>query len=162
MELRIFTLKFNPVIDSFDDEIIRDFIKDKEILMVKDHFFVKSENPYLVIVITYNLVRPDICESKKVYKGKRDELWRELITEKEMPLFNTLRNWRSERCKKDGVPPYVICTNRQLAEIALNRPQSLSVLNQTKGFGKAKITKYGDELLKILSESNTKVEQNEK
>ncbi|MBE9594400.1 MAG: HRDC domain-containing protein [Proteobacteria bacterium] len=30
-------------------------------------------------------------------------------------LFNVLREWRAERCKEEGIPPYVIYTNLQLA-----------------------------------------------
>jgi superfamily II DNA helicase RecQ len=66
-------------------------------------------------------------------------------------LFNTLRDWRAERCKKDGVPPYVICTNQQLAAVVAQRPQSLTGLMRIEGIGKAKAEKYGQEMLAILS-----------
>ena len=38
------------------------------------------------------------------------------------PLFNTLRDWRSEPAEADGFPPYVICNNRQLAGVLRLRP----------------------------------------
>jgi hypothetical protein len=48
-----------------------------------------------------------------------------MVSEADLPLFNTLRDWRLERSKQKGVPPYVICTNRQLAATVQARPQSL-------------------------------------
>lgn len=68
-----------------------------------------------------------------------------------MPLFNTLRNWRMERCKRDGVPPYVICSNQQFADMVRERPQSLSQLGSIKGFGKNKLNQYGRDILAILA-----------
>lgn len=73
------------------------------------------------------------------------------MTEAELPLFNTLRNWRTERSKREGVPPYVICTNRQLAAMVKARPQSLTRLADIQGFGKAKPEKYGRDILEILA-----------
>ena len=40
--VRIFTLRFNRVPGRFDDEELRDFLKDKEVLSIRDHFFVKD------------------------------------------------------------------------------------------------------------------------
>jgi superfamily II DNA helicase RecQ len=64
---------------------------------------------------------------------------------------NALRDWRSERSKREGVPPYVICTNRQFAAMVKARPQSLATLAEIEGVGKAKLEKYGRDLLAILA-----------
>ena len=37
MLVRIFTLKFDPVLGDFDGHNLRDFIKDKEVLSIRDH-----------------------------------------------------------------------------------------------------------------------------
>jgi hypothetical protein len=57
------------------------------------------------------------------------------LTEADLPLFETLRAWRSERCKQEGIPPYVICNNRQLAAVAKARPPTLAALGRIDGFG---------------------------
>ena len=44
---------------------------------------------------------------------QRDESWRESLAKEDWPLFNTLRDWRAECAKAEGIPPYVICNNRQ-------------------------------------------------
>lgn len=142
------TLRFNSALEQFDDTKLQEFIKDKESLSVRDHFFVKNDTPYITIVIHYqeNHEQPTASGSAR----KRDESWRELIKDDELPLFNTLRSWRSERAKRDGIPPYIICTNRQLAEMVSERPLSLSALAKINGFGRAKVDKYGKAILPLL------------
>ena len=41
---------------------------------------------------------------KRVEKNKGNEEWRKLLDDDSMPLFNTLRQWRGEKSKKDGCP----------------------------------------------------------
>ena len=53
MRIRIFTLKFHPGTEQFDDDELQEFIKDKEVLSAREHFFLKHETPYLVVFITY-------------------------------------------------------------------------------------------------------------
>jgi len=145
------TLRFDPVLDGFDDGPLRDFLKDKEVLSLREHFFVKNEVPYLVVLATYTPHRPEAPRPEAASREQRDMAWRSLVTEAELPLYNTLRDWRAERCKQAGVPPYVICTNRQLAAMARARPQSLAGLAAIEGFGKAKLEKYGREILALLA-----------
>ena len=42
MLLRIFTVRFDSVRECFDDAEVREFIKDKEVLSVSEHFFTKD------------------------------------------------------------------------------------------------------------------------
>ncbi len=143
--------------EQFDDEVLQEFIKDKEVLSAREHFFVKHETPYLAVFLTYLPGERDIASAKK-----QKESWKELISDDQLPLFNTLRDWRAERAKQDGVSVYIICNNRQLAEIVVNHPTSLSGFANIHGFGKAKTEKYGKEILTILQskEERQKEEQN--
>lgn len=76
--------------------------------------------------------------------------WRDLLRPEDWPLFNALRDWRNERAREEGVPPYVIATNRQLAQVARDRPQTLSQLAQVEGFGKAKVGRHGRAMLQVV------------
>ncbi len=152
MLTKVITLRFNSTLDGFDDAPLRDFIKDKEVLSIRNYFFIKNEAPYLTIVINYTLKPLSPEKPKEDQKaGKRDESWRHWVDEADVPLFNALRDWRSARCKREGFPPYIICTNRQLAAMVAARPQSLAKLGEIEGFGQAKLEKYGKEILAILA-----------
>ena len=161
MQVKVITLKYDHITGKIDDSSLTDFIKDKEVISVRDHFFMKDGCPYLVMVITYkqNVITEPASEKKS--KGKNKDKWRDLIDEDEMSLFNTIREWRTERARQDGVPSYVICNNLEIAHMIKKMPQSLNKLSEIEGFGKDKIEKYGRELLNLLSEK-IQVNENER
>ena len=86
----------------------------------------------------------------KNHANTRDESWRKILNEGEIPLFNTLREWRSAKSKEEGVPIYFVCTNKQLADVVHLRPESMTALGKVDGFGEGRLRKYGQEILAIL------------
>jgi ATP-dependent DNA helicase RecQ len=145
MQIKVFTLGFNSLTESFDEKPLQEFIRDKEVLAVKEHFFERHDVPYLALVVSYKPSPVPVSAAKE-----KDGDWRELIAESEMPLFNSLRTWRNERAKKEGLAAYIICHNRQLADIIKLRPQSLAQLSKVDGFGEAKLKKYGRDILEYF------------
>ena len=150
MYARIITLKFSPALEKIDDSELQDFIKDKDVLSLREHFFVKDEMPYLAVMVTYRGLPLESGVSANKPKTP-DESWKDLLREEDWPLFNSLREWRRERAKEKGFSAYVICTNRELAEVVRKRPQTLAELEQVHGFGPAKIQKYGNEMLALMA-----------
>lgn len=150
MLIKIISLAFDSVYGGFNDEEVREFLKDIEVISVTDYHFVKNDVPYLTFVLRYFPHRAEL-ELKTAQKEKRDhdEDWKKLLTDADMGLFNILRDWRLQRCKKEGVPPYILFTNQQLAMIVKKRPQSISELTQIDGIGKGKAQKYGEDVLSI-------------
>ena len=65
-------------------------------------------------------------------------------------LFEALRRHRLALAREEGVPPYVIASDRTLREIALLQPQSLEELELAHGIGPAKREKYGADLLAVV------------
>jgi superfamily II DNA helicase RecQ len=142
------TLTFDSTVGGFNDSELRDFIKDKELISANDYLFVRNEVPYLTVVLRYLPSRVE-TDARMAPQGKRQEDWREQLSEPDMGLFNLLRDWRSTRCKKEGLPPYILFTNKQLAQIVKTRPQSLAELSKIDGVGQSKAEKYGTEVLEI-------------
>ena len=151
MLARLVTLRFDPVIEAFDDTPLQEFLKGHEVFAIRDHFFVRNEVPYLALLVTYGL-RPVPLPGASDKASSRDPAWRALVAEADLPLFNALRAWRAERAKRDGVPPYLVCTNKQLAAMVEARPRSMSRLGAIEGIGKAKLEKYGQDLLALLAQ----------
>jgi len=147
--IKVISLPFNSALGGFDDEEVRDFLKDKELISCRDYLFVKNEIPYLVFVFKYYPAVQDDVGNKTTKKARKEESWKKTLSEHEMGLFNLLRDWRYQRCKKDGVPPYIILTNQQLSDIVKKRPQTASDLFKIEGIGKGKVDKYGEEILSI-------------
>jgi superfamily II DNA helicase RecQ len=149
MLIKVFSLKFDGLMGCFDDTPIRDFTQDKEVLQVRDHLLIRNEIPYLVLVIKYYPFRKEAEGGQRFDVKQAANAWKKEIAESDFPLFNRLRDWRSERCKKEGIPPYLIFTNQQLALIVKKKPQSLSELVQIEGIGRGKSDRYGVDVLAI-------------
>jgi DNA helicase II / ATP-dependent DNA helicase PcrA len=66
-------------------------------------------------------------------------------------LFERLREWRVERAGEEKVPAYVVFTDLTLQAIAEVKPADPQSLLRISGIGKAKLDKYGDEVLDIVS-----------
>jgi len=150
--IKVFSLRFDALAGEFDDNPVREFTKDKEIIQVQDHLLVRNEIPYLILVIKYYPYRKEAEAHAKAVppnENRSNDAWKKELNEADMSLFNLLRDWRSERCKNDGIPPYLIFTNQQLANIAKQKPNSLSDLAKIDGVGSGKCERYGEGVLSI-------------
>ena len=61
-----------------------------------------------------------------------------------------LKEWRTTRSNADGVPAYVVLSNRQLEGIAAAMPASERELLACNGIGPTKLERYGDDILAVL------------
>jgi ATP-dependent DNA helicase RecQ len=66
------------------------------------------------------------------------------------PLFTALREERARLAREHGVPAYVVCHDRTLAQMAVDRPTTRSALLAVHGMGPARIDRWGDPLLAIV------------
>lgn len=101
MLFRVFTLRFSIALDGFDDAPLTDFIMDKTVLSLHNHFFIRNETPYLAVVVIYEAVQELSINKTGSKRQQRDESWRQLLQDDDMSLFDSLRCWRAERCKQD-------------------------------------------------------------
>ena len=68
-------------------------------------------------------------------------------------LLDALRTWRTEKARAAGMPPYVICNDRTLVEIASVRPTSSDELLAVHGMGEVKVGRFGEELLTLVGDT---------
>ncbi len=151
MKVRIFTLRFSKIMEGFDDENVRLFMSDKEIVSANEHFFEKDGLPYIALVLFYHSGPPALeVEKKTEARESRKSEYKSILDDQSMPAFNMLKEWRRERAKQMGSPPYVVFNNRELAMIAEKAPANLNELAQIRGVGSWKLEKFGDEVLGIV------------
>ena len=68
-----------------------------------------------------------------------------------LALFERLRAHRMQVASRDGVPPYVVASDRSLRDLALLRPRTREQLLLAHGIGPAKADKYGAGLLEVIA-----------
>lgn len=72
------------------------------------------------------------------------------LTDEERRVVTQLKRWRLEKSQIERVPAYMICPDRTLEHLAMERPRTLEALNAIHGLGPSKIARFGDELLDAL------------
>ncbi len=75
-----------------------------------------------------------------------------VITIKHPELYKRLQEWRSKVADDEDVPVYFVAHQKLLKQISNILPQTGQQLKAIKGMGKRKLEKYGDEILKLVSE----------
>lgn len=86
----------------------------------------------------------------------------EVVIKKETPttplandsqLLAALKQWRAQRAKADGMPPYIIAHDRTLDEISRRQPRSEAQLLAVNGFGVKKLSQYGPDILRVVNQN---------
>jgi superfamily II DNA helicase RecQ len=77
--------------------------------------------------------------------------YREVLNAEDFAVYAKLRDLRKQLAERDGVPPYAVFTNDQLAAIVQGRLDSLTALRTVDGVGDARVEKYGTSVVTLLS-----------
>lgn len=161
MRVKILTFRYSATLGGFDDTALVDFIRDKEVIAFREHFYTVNEVPHLSCIVHYQdavVPREALEAARELPRRARVERPSrngapdpcEGLDEQERALFNHLREWRAGVAHQEGVPPYVICTNKQLVAVVRRRPDSPTALGHIEGLGPGKVERYGEGLLKAL------------
>lgn len=175
MRISLVTLAFSPALGRFVDEPLRDLLARSPATAVREHFFVQDNLPYLLCVVTHaeaaarRTTEPRVeatatpalpSTDSETMTGHAEERPRgpasplldllRSFTPEQQTLFELLRGWRTKKAHAEGVPGYVILTNRQLVEIVRQRPASRSALVRIHGFGDKKLARHGAEVLALF------------
>jgi ATP-dependent DNA helicase RecQ len=172
MRVKLMTLRYSATLGGFDDTPLVDFTRDKEVIAFREHFYCVNEVPHISCIVHYQ----DAVVPRSVQQAAREIPARvptppagrpfpgsgsarardgapdpcEGLSAEERALFNHLREWRSGVAHADGVPPYLVLTNRQLVAIVRARPDSPTALGHIEGIGPGKLERYGAGILQRL------------
>jgi ATP-dependent DNA helicase RecQ len=67
-------------------------------------------------------------------------------------LWERLRQRRRDLAREQNVPPYVIFGDASLREMVLYRPRDADELGRINGVGVVKLARYGDDILRVLTD----------
>ena len=72
------------------------------------------------------------------------------LSEQGMALFALLRTERAEIAKEQGVPPFIICSDKSLKDICIKLPKEMSDMLGIYGMGEQKVEQYGARFLQVV------------
>jgi ATP-dependent DNA helicase RecQ len=111
---------------------------------------MKAERPARV------LLPPDGARERRSPAGPRARTRKGRVEAEELgggdaALFEALRGHRLDVARREGVPPYVVASDRTLRELALIGPRTRSELLAVYGIGDTKADRYGDGFLQVVA-----------
>lgn len=80
-------------------------------------------------------------------KGKERVDYKQVLDEVSFARFARLREIRKEIALADGVPPYAVFTDEELAELAKTETLTEAKMQEIKGIGPKKVEKFGQRIL---------------
>lgn len=75
------------------------------------------------------------------------------LTEEERRVLGELKKWRLEKSYREMVAAYMICQDRTLEHLAMEKPATLEGLQAIYGLGASRISRFGEELLEALQKA---------
>jgi ATP-dependent DNA helicase RecQ len=68
------------------------------------------------------------------------------------PLFAALRALRKRLADEAGMPPYIVFNDASLWDMVHRQPTTLEEFSTIVGVGQAKLERYGEEFVQVISE----------
>ena len=98
------------------------------------------------------VVTEDEVEENYIETGRAKKKTAELadLTEEGQELFEKLRKCRSELAAKQGVPPFIICSDKTLKDMCARCPADKTQMADVYGMGAQKIASYGESFAEII------------
>ena len=147
MQLKVFVL---PVKNLGAAEVeMNACLRGHRVLAVQKEFVAEGENSFWSFCVEY---LDGIGADALAAGGRPPKVdYKEVLKPEEFEVFSRLRDWRRAVAEKEGVPVYTIFTNEQLAQMVQKKVNSKAALKEIEGVGDARVEKYGDALVQMMS-----------
>ncbi len=92
----------------------------------------------------------DLRKQSKEEKPVKEKKQKTPVRPQDIPLWDALRELRTELASEFGVPPYVIFHDATLQEMVRRRPVMTKDLGAISGIGEQKLSRYGQQFLAVI------------
>ncbi len=144
---------FNP---HTKEEELNAFLQQHPGAMIERHFIADGANSAWAVCCTItNSTFPDTAKktaSAQGSQGKHRIDYREILSPEHFARFAILREVRNNLAKEQGVPPYAIFSNQQLAEVAQLKTLDSSSIAAISGVGRKRVERYAVVLIDALKD----------
>jgi hypothetical protein len=140
VEARILTIGWDAAAGMFDDSVLRGYLANRELLRAEPQFFVQGGRPYWAVYVETRVLGGADAAGSPGEPSERpgsagDAVFAALLSELdevERARYQRILDWRREASRREGVPHYVLCTNRQAVDLARRAPRTLQALEAIK------------------------------
>ncbi len=73
----------------------------------------------------------------------------------DVELYGRLRDLRSKIAAENGIPPYIVFSDKTLKELSVMKPQTKEEMFEVHGIGEVKYERYGEAFLEMLTGGET-------
>jgi len=146
MRIDFFTIPVQAGAEATED--LNRLLSSARILTVDRQFVADGANSFWSICVVSQTGPLRSGKSGASKKGAVD--YRDVLNAEDFAVYAKLRDLRKQLAERDGVPPYAVFTNEQLAAIVQDSVNSLTALKKIDGVGDARVDKYGISVLTLL------------
>ncbi len=142
--------------EAFLKHVLNKLIIDKYLYLSNDKYSIVKINPK-ALSPEQNNNRVIMKVSSENMKNNQSEARRtlrksELLTYKGLELFDILRQVRTRLAREEGMPPYIIFSDKTLTDMVVRLPLNKTEMLQVIGVGENKFTKYGLSFIDSIQE----------
>lgn len=147
MRLKFFTVPaLSP--DTAEAELNR-FLGAHRIAHLERQFIADGAASFWAVCVSW--VEADAATAQDPARRGRVD-YREVLAADEFALYDRLRALRKQLADAEGLPPFAVFTNEQLADMVRQRVATVAALETIAGVGEARLSRYGPAFLDILRE----------
>lgn len=122
--------------------------KDKYALLRltgKSEEIAQGNQAFMVREVKEEFPQPAKSSASSASRRKSD-----ILNSKGLELFDRLRGLRSEIAKREGMPPYIIFSDKTLVDMCIRLPFRREEMLEVNGVGEHKFEKYGEPFLEEI------------
>ena len=119
------------------------------VLRIGDIGPLLNDDAQIILKVDRQETEPE--KKSKSAKAMRKKMAGEL-TSQGSELFELLRKLRTEIASEEGVPPYIIFSDKTLIDMCVKLPENEEQFLDVSGVGAHKLEKYGDRFLRVIRE----------
>lgn len=137
-----------PVSGSPNVEALNQLLDHAKVASVKREFVADGENSFWAFCVQTVGAEAAQKPENRSRGGKVD--YKDLLSPEDFVVFARLRDVRKSLAEREAVPAYSVATNEQLAEMVTRKVVNAEGFGPIRGFGEARVEKYGAAFLDVL------------
>ena len=150
MNIKTFHIRLSKEYINKDEEKINQFLEKKEVFNTFAELIKTEKVNFWSIVITYSELDNDKLKKANAKTEKLSYPTDTKLTEEEQIIYESLKQWRTDKAKAENLSSFVIAYDTELITIAKEKINTIDDFKNLKGFGEKKIAKYGEDIIALL------------